>query len=149
MSGSPLVIRQNSPSARSQYVVDVVFKDWMDLNIRWTEEGAIEGACSIWQDDRCLAAWMVNEWIQDGIGSNAGIQWMQWQFVGKVPFALAMPFTAQTPPVLPGSKGDWNWLPVDPIAATFWGLVCWHEQFNVIPRDIHGGLWRHTCLGLE
>ena len=138
MSGSPFVIRQNSPSARSQYVVDVVFKDWMDLDIRWTEEGAIQGACSIWQDDRCLAAWMVNEWIQDGNGSNAGIQWMQWQFVGKVPFALAMPFTAQTPPALPGSKGDWNWLPVDPIAATFWGLVCWHEQFNVIPRDIHG-----------
>ena len=65
MSDSTLVIRQNSPSARSQYVVDVVFKEWMGLDIRWTEEGALEGACSLWQDDRCLAAWTANEWIQD------------------------------------------------------------------------------------
>ena len=32
MSDSTLVIRQNSPSARSQYVVDVVFKEWMGLD---------------------------------------------------------------------------------------------------------------------
>ena len=86
--------------------MDVVFKEWMGLDIRWTEEGALEGACSLGKMTLVLAAWTANEWIQDGIVSNAEIQWMPWQFEVRS-FALVMLSLLKPHPVLQ-TEQEWN-----------------------------------------
>lgn len=123
-------------SPRQAYVLDTVLGRWWGQSWSWSSEGAMKGESTLHWDGKTVAIWEDHSLVTSNLQPKDGVkcQWGLWSEDEKM--ALWLPFFA--PRDNEPQEDASSFLPMDPLAVTFWALTCWSEQAGEFALDLHG-----------
>lgn len=136
---SPMVrwlFHSTAISPRQRYVLDTVLVRWWGQSWSWSSEGATEGQSSLHWAAKTVVSWKNHSLVTSGLQPKDEVkcQWGLWREDEKI--ALWLPFF-DAPDQGAKEEGS-SFLPMDPLAVTFWALTCWSEQAGEFALDSHG-----------
>ena len=123
-----LVLFSRHLTSRQRYVAGVL-REAYGLDLHCEERECEAGFMFVTLNDKPLARWRIHPLGIDGAAGDTEVMWTSWEHRGEVKCRLILPCAT-------GSNEEA--LSFDPLAATFWGLTCWHEQHDRCGRDVHG-----------